>query len=208
MNVDAKRVKVCGITNENDAHLAVRCGAWALGFIFYKKSPRYISPSKAARIIWKLPPFVTPVGVFVNEEASVVRKISEQCGIKTVQFHGEETPSYCRRFRGYSLIKAFRLHPAFPFAQLKAYDVTAFLFDTYAPNIYGGTGKTFSWALLRKKRIPKPVILSGGLTPDNIQRAFRVLRPYAVDVCSGVEVSPGKKSKARLKKFFRNIAEV
>ena len=199
------RVKICGITNTEDAGLASSLGAWALGFVFYKKSPRYISPSKARKIIEVLPPFVVPVGVFVNESEKTVKAIADSCGIKTLQFHGDETPQYCQKFGGYKVIKAFRVKSGFSAGGLSRYKVSAYLFDTYQKSSFGGSGKTFSWNIIKGKKFTHPVILSGGLKPGNVAEAIRTVRPYAVDVSSGVEASPGKKSEKLLKEFFRKV---
>lgn len=196
------RIKICGITNEGDALKAVECGAWALGFIFYKESPRYISPSKARVIVEALPPFVTPVGVFVNHSKGAVREICRLTRIRTVQFHGDETPSYCKHFKDCKIIKAFRVDQNFDFKSIDQYMVDAYLFDTYHENSFGGTGKTFNWGLLNNKTFPKPFILSGGLNPNNIQEAIRQVHPFAVDVSSGVEESPGKKDYLKIKDFI------
>ena len=196
------RVKICGITNKEDALLASSFGAWALGFVFYKKSPRYISPSKAQKIIEALPPFVTPVGVFVNLKEGAVKSIIDFCGIKTLQFHGDETPQYCSRFRSHKVIKAFRVKEGFDISGLGQFKVSAYLFDTYQEDIYGGSGKTFSWDIIQDKKLQAPVILSGGLTPENVQEAAQTVHPYAVDVSSGVEASPEKKDYKKLQDFF------
>lgn len=202
------RVKICGITSADDAMLAASLGASALGFIFFKKSQRFVSPYKAKKIIGELPPFVTPVGVFVNQKEGAVRDIAEFCGLQSLQFHGEETPAYCRRFNRYKVIKAFRVKPDFDVAVVKEYRpvVSAFLFDTYREDTRGGSGKTFNWKLIAKaKDFGRPVILSGGLTADNALNAINEIFPYAIDLSSGVEESPGKKSRQALENFFAKI---
>ena len=199
------RIKICGITNQEDALKAAELGAWALGFIFYKKSPRYISPYKAKKIIEELPPFISPVGVFVNQSEGALKDIADFCGIRTIQLHGEETPLSCRRLRAYKIIKAFRINEGFDFNDLPKFSVAAFLFDTHQDNAYGGSGKVFNWELLKNLKTNKPVILSGGLNPDNIASALRAVHPYAVDVSSGVEKSPGKKDERLLQDFFSAI---
>ncbi len=198
------RVKICGITNEKDALLAASLGAWALGFIFYKKSPRYVTPDQAKKIIFHLPPFIVPVGVFVNEKGNIVDDIAELCGINTFQFHGNEPPDYCHRFSRFRIIKAFRVNEDFDFNQISKYRVSAYLFDTFQEGVYGGSGKTFNWEILKNKKIERPFILSGGLNPENVGEAA-LLSPYAVDVSSGVEASPGKKDPSLLKDFFNKI---
>ena len=199
------KVKVCGMTNLEDALLAVNLGAWALGFIFYKKSPRYISPSKVQKIIQLLPPFVTSVGVFVNQKEGAVKDIAKFCGLNTLQFHGDETPHYCQRFRDYKVIKAFRIKDGFDISGLGVFRVSAYLFDTYQENAYGGSGKTFNWDVIKDKKLNAPMILSGGLNPQNVRIAIETVKPYAVDVSSGVEKSPGKKDAALLREFFEKI---
>lgn len=200
------RVKVCGITNAADAKEAVRCGANALGFIFYKKSPRYISPIKAKKIVAGLPLFVIPVGVFVNEKPETIKKITRICGLCTIQLHGDESSAYCRKLiRYYQVIKAFRISDKLP--ALKNYPAHAFLFDTYRKESYGGSGKVFNWDLLANKKFSRPVILSGGLNPKNVRKAVARVKPFAVDVSSGVEVRPGKKSVKLLKEFFKEVTK-
>ena len=197
------KVKICGITECEDALGAVKLGAGALGFIF-APSPRQISPQKARRIIKAIPPFVKTVGVFVNEETATIREHISYCGLDLVQLHGEESPEFCRELMPYT-IKAFRvkddssLHPIADFHA----SVRALLLDTYAKDKAGGTGKTFDWQLAVKiKETGIPVILSGGLGPFNIEEAIRVVRPYAVDVNSGVEERPGKKSYSLMKELM------
>ena len=199
------RVKVCGITNTEDALKAVYYGASAIGFIFHKKSPRYISPSKARKIIEALPPFVVPVGVFVNQSEKAVREICRFTRIHTVQFHGDEKPVYCKRFVDYKIIKAFRVESFFPFEDLKKYKVDAFLFDTYQEGIEGGTGKVFNWKILVGQKFDKPIILSGGLSAENVQKALEMVSPQAIDVSSSLEKSPGIKSPRLIRNFFEVI---
>ena len=197
------RIKICGITNLNDAQVAVNAGASALGFIFHKKSPRYISPSKVRPIVEALPPFVTPVGVFVDTNEHAVRDICRLARISTVQFHGEESPGYCKRFKHFKIIKAFRVSEVFDFKTVLQYKVDAYLFDTFADDAAGGTGKAFNWDLLKNYTFDKPVILSGGLNPENVRQAIEALHPYAVDVSSGVEKSPGIKDYRLINTFCR-----
>ncbi len=198
------KVKICGITNKEDALKATELGAWALGFIFYKKSPRYVSPYKASKIIAELPPFVTPVGVFVNHNERAAKDMADFCGITTLQFHGDESPEYCSRFKNYRVIKAFRVKEGISLNTLDKFRVTAFLFDAFDDNAYGGTGKTFRWDILKSKRINKPFILSGGLNSQNIAEAIQTVNPYAVDVSSGVEAAAGKKNYKLLAEFLKN----
>ncbi len=199
------RIKVCGITNEKDALKAASLGAWAIGFIFYKKSPRFISPFKAKKIMDTLPPFVTPVGVFVDHNAGAMRDIIGHCGLRVVQLHGNEDHHYCNRLRRYNVkvIKAFRVGPDFSPSVLEPYKVDAFLFDTFDKDAYGGTGKTLDWKILAEiKSLNVPIILSGGLNSQNVIEPVNGLKPYAVDVNSGVEEAPGKKDHAKMKQFI------
>jgi len=199
------RIKVCGITNTEDALKVVYYGASAVGFIFHKKSPRYISPSKARKIIEALPPYVVPVGVFVNLSEKAVKDICRFTRIHTVQFHGDEKPVYCKRFEDFKIIKAFRVGTYFPFEELKKYKVDAFLFDTYQEGVEGGTGKPFNWDVLKGKKFDKPFILSGGLNAENIQQALSTLSPQCIDVSSSLEKSPGIKSPRLIRAFFETV---
>ena len=196
------RIKVCGITNNEDAQKAAYYGAWAIGFIFTKKSPRYVSPSRVRKIVESLPPFVTPVGVFIDQSERAVRDICKFARIQTVQFHGEESAVYCKRFWDFKVIKAFRIGEYFPIDIIKKYKVDAYLFDTYQEGKNGGTGKSFNWKILEGQKLDKPVILSGGLNSKNIQEANNIVKPYAADVSSGVEKSPGIKDHRLIRAFF------
>lgn len=198
------RVKICGITNLEDALFAVAQGADALGFVFYKGSPRYIEPEKAGGIIRALPPFVTTVGVFVDAPEVFVRDAVRLSGIRVLQFHGDETPEYCRSF-GIGYIKASRVRDAGSLAALEGYhDASAFLLDAYSEKGLGGTGETFDWdAAVTAKKFGR-VILAGGLTPDNVAAAVVKVKPYAVDVSSGVEASKDKKDHEAVKRFIAN----
>jgi len=206
------RVKICGITNEVDALKAARLGAWALGFIFYKKSPRFISPFKARKIIESLPPFVTPVGVFVNHPAGAVKDIINHCGLRAVQLHGDEDHHFCHRLKSYhvKVIKAFRVGEGFDPKIVEPFKVDAFLFDTFEPTNYGGSGKTFDWNILKqiKSSYDVPLILSGGLNAQNVIEPVNELRPYAVDANSGVEESPGKKDHKKMKDFIDIVSYI
>lgn len=202
------RAKICGITNSHDALLAANLGASALGFIFSKKSKREVGAFKAKKIISTLPPFVMPVGVFVDQKEGAIKQIAEFCSLTTLQFHGAETPAFCKRFSDYKIIKAFRIGENFNVDQLREYKsiVSAFLFDSYSEDSQGGSGKTFAWKLIKPaKDFGVPIILSGGLNPQNVRAAIEEVNPYAVDVASGVEESPGKKSDRLLKDFFNQL---
>ena len=201
------RTKICGITRGQDALKAVEYGAWALGFIFYKKSPRSIGAFKAKKILDQLPPFVTPVGVFVNAKEGAVRDVAEFCGLTTLQFHGEESPEFCKRFKKkYQVIKAIRVGDQVDVEALKRYAVDAFLFDTFVESAPGGTGQTFNWSVIKKvKSLQVPIILTGGLHYNNVVAAIYEVRPYAVDTCSGVEVSPGVKNDRSMREFLERV---
>ena len=197
------RVKICRTTNLDDALFAVSCGADALGFIFYPKAPSYIPPERAAAIVRGLPPFLTPVGVFVDEPPDRVAGVAGVAGLRAVQLHGDESPEYCRRFPGLSVIKAFRVGDGFDVNHLADYQVDAFLLDAYDPNFRGGTGKTFNWDVAVEAKRYGNIILSGGLNPDNVSDAVAKVQPYAVDVGSGVETAPGQKDSEMVAAFIR-----
>ena len=192
------KIKICGITNAADATTAVRAGADALGFIFYRGSPRYVEPVRVAEIVAGLPPLVVPVGVFVNAAVDEVGEICEATGIQAAQLHGDESPSYCSKLDR-PVIKAFRVRDESWKSDAAAYGVGAVLLDTFAENRYGGTGLTFDWRLVEDS--PHRVILSGGLNPQNVAEAVRRVRPYAVDTGSGVEREPGRKDHEKIRAF-------
>jgi phosphoribosylanthranilate isomerase len=200
------RVKICGITNREDALCAVEHGADALGFIFYPGSRRYIPPDWAERIVGDLPPFVTPVGVFVNETRDRIRATAEAVGIRAIQLHGDEPPEVCRDLPA-PVIRALRVGEGFEVAHLGAYPVGTFLLDTAREGIYGGTGETFDWEIAREAASFGYIILSGGLNPDNVTEAVRVARPYGVDCSSGVETEPGRKDHQKLIAFLGRARE-
>jgi phosphoribosylanthranilate isomerase len=196
------RVKICGITNLADAMTAVEAGADALGFVFYEKSPRFINPLAAAEIIAKLPPFVQPVGLFVNEEAEKINWTADYCGLDLVQLHGDETPEDCLEVNR-RVIKAFRMQSTVSIEPLRKYQVSGFLLDAWCPDCYGGTGKTFNWEMAAAASQYGRIILAGGLTPENVAEAIVAVRPYAVDVSSGVESAPGKKDREKVREFIK-----
>ena len=197
------RVKICGITNVEDALYAAETGADALGFVFYEGSPRYVYPRKAREIIQALPPFITTVGLFVNAPASEVRDAVFESGVKLLQFHGSEEPDYCRSF-GLEYIKAFRVKGRDSLSDIGDYAAAAYLLDSYSDKEFGGTGKTFDWdAAIYAKRFGR-VILAGGLRPGNVADAVARVNPYAVDVSSGVEAAKGIKDKGAVKQFITN----
>ena len=192
------------MTQLKDALFAVEQGVDAVGFIFYKKSPRAVTMKTVREIITKLPPLVDTVGVFVNESAERLNKIADYCGLDLVQLHGEESPAFCRKIHR-RVIKAFRVKDLQSIKQLEKFPVSGFLLDTFSDDLHGGTGKTFDWNLALPAKKMGPVILAGGLTPRNILQAVRQVRPYGVDVCSGVEKSPGIKDLEKVRAFLKNI---
>lgn len=196
------RVKICGITNLDDAMAAVDFGADALGFVFFKGSPRYISQESAGAIIRRLPSFITTVGVFVNESIDRIEDAIELTGIDVVQLHGDEPPEMCNLSR--RVIKAIRVKSLESLDPIKNYKdmVSAFLLDTFTPDTFGGTGQRFNWDIAADAKQFGRIILAGGLTPDNIANAIRQVRPYGVDVSSGVEEKKGKKDHTKLKLFI------
>jgi len=201
MNV---KVKICGITNVEDALAAIEADADALGFMFYEKSPRNVVAKTARDIIRVLPPFVAKVGVFVNASEETVRKIIAPCGIDTLQFHGDETPEFCRKFAPLKVYKAFRIQNLESLQPMPAYKADAWLLDSFATDKPGGTGAKFNWELaVEAKKLGRPVILAGGLTPENVAEAVQKVRPYAVDVSSGVESRPGKKDPMKMQAFVQ-----
>ena len=196
------RVKICGITSLEDALHACACGADALGFVFYAKSPRCIDPAAAATIIRQLPPFVTTAGLFVNADPEQVEEVADFCGLDVIQLHGDEGPDECD-FTPRRTIKALRLKDAASLAGHAAFQVSALLLDAWVKDVYGGTGHACNWELAAEVARQRPVILAGGLTPGNVAAAIDAVRPYAVDVSSGVEVAPGKKNPEKVAAFIR-----
>lgn len=209
--VQRVRVKMCGTTRLEDALAAVRCGVDALGFIFYPKSPRFITPENANSIINSLPPFIDRVGVFVNATHQEVI-LAAGCGLSYLQLHGDESADYCRALRemlpACGIIKAFRVSEASKPEDFSTYKdcVDAFLLDTYAKGIPGGTGMIFDWSVIDSLALQRPIILAGGLTPENVASAIAAVRPYAVDINSGVELQPGIKDHDRLASLMRIVA--
>jgi len=198
------KIKICGITNLDDALAAAEDGADALGFIFYKKSPRYVDPGKAAEIVRQLPPFITPVAVFVNEREEKIRDIQFTTGIKVLQFHGDERPEFCDRFAT-RVIKAFQVKDKESIKHMAHFHVGAFLLDSYKDGERGGTGTTFDWHLAVVAKTFGRVVLAGGLTPENVAEAVKLVQPYGVDVAGGVEREKGLKDHAKLKKFITEV---
>lgn len=202
------KVKICGITRLSDALTAAEAGADALGFMFYEGSKRHLTCAAATQIIHALPPFVAKVGVFVNASADTVRTTIAECGLDTLQFHGEETPEFCRQFAPFKVIKAFRIQNAESLKPLSDYAVDAWLLDSYVSGQLGGTGAKFNWELAAQaKELGRPVILAGGLTPENVADAVQQVWPFGVDVSSGVETAPGQKDAGLVRRFVDIIRD-
>jgi phosphoribosylanthranilate isomerase len=201
-------VKICGITNHDDAQAAVEAGADALGFVFYPPSPRHVSPEQAAQIIHRLPPFVTTVGLFVDVAFETVNDLAADCGLDRIQLHGNETPAFCCQVKQ-PVIKVFHMKNIESLRQLPSYRVSAYLLDAYVEGaLPGGTGTLFPWALAAQAKAYGPVILAGGLTPENVATAIAQTRPYGVDVSSGVESAPGIKDHRKIRAFVTRARAV
>ena len=198
-------VKICGITRVEDGLAAARLGAHAIGLVFYRSSPRYVEPAAAAEIVRALPPFVTAVGLFVDSPEDEVRAIAHDAGVQLLQFHGAETPEFCARV-GMPYMKAVRVRPGVDLLQYARlfHGAKALLLDAYLEGLHGGTGETFDWNLIPPS-LPLPVVLSGGLNAENVADAIRRVRPFAVDVSSGVEASKGIKDAARIAAFVSGV---
>lgn len=203
------KVKICGITNWVDARRAVAEGADLLGFNFCVGSPRYVAPAKAKRIVRRLPKKISVVGVFVNESEQNMLEIARVVGLDTLQLHGDETPAMVARLkRSFPVIKVIRVKESSASGQLQRYKAaTALLLDGFDAHRRGGTGKTFDWKIARRAKKHGRIFLAGGLTPENVGEAIRAARPYAVDVCSGVEARPGKKDPMRVRNLMRAAKE-
>lgn len=199
------KVKICGITTVEDAEVAAAAGADALGFVMYRNSPRFVEPTIVRSIIAVLPPFVLPIGVFVNEDAERVRTLMDDCGFALAQLHGDESAAYCRNL-GRPALKAFRLKDRDTFLGLAEFQeraqVRGLVIDAFSELAYGGTGRTVDWELAAEAARTAPILLAGGLTPSNVADAIRQVRPYGVDVSGGVEARPGKKDPAKVKAFI------
>lgn len=199
------RVKICGITRVQDGLDAVRLGAHAIGLVFYAPSPRAVTVDQARAIVDALPPFVTAVGLFVNADAAAVRATLAKVPLQLLQFHGDETPDYCAAF-GVPYLKAVRVRPGVDLLQYAQdfHGARGLLLDAYVEGVRGGTGATFDWALIPRS-LPLPVVLSGGLDADNVEAAVRAVRPWAVDVSSGVESAKGIKDAAKIEAFMNGV---
>jgi phosphoribosylanthranilate isomerase len=204
----AVKVKICGNTSYEDAALALDLGADAVGFVFYDKSTRHIAPATAREIAKKLPPFAVKVGVFVNEfDIEVVRSISQMCGLNVIQLHGGESPEYCARLSDWTVVKALRVNDSFDPSHVGHFtSISAVLLDAYDADTYGGTGRLFDWSkAVAAKQYARSIILAGGLNPENVALAIKMVKPYGVDVCSGVECKPGQKDKLLLRSFMNEV---
>ena len=194
-------VKICGITSVEDAQAVEQAGADAVGLMFYEDSPRHIALEQAKAIVDSLSNTIVRVGVFVNSEESFVRQAMEICTLNMLQFHGDETPEYCARFEVMTL-KAIRVSGEFSLKEMERYSSDGFLLDAFSENSLGGTGETFNWELAKRAtKSGRPIFLAGGLTSENVAEAVKAVRPFAVDVSSGVESEPGKKDAAKVRAF-------
>lgn len=202
-------VKICGITNLDDALAAVAAGADALGFNFYKPSPRYITPQHAREIIEQLPETLLTVGVFVNEEPAAVKAIAGEVGLRALQLHGDESSEYCRKLAEYYVIKTFAVSDSFDVQAAHEYKVEAIMLDTKHNSLRGGTGRVFDWSVAQQAALTIPkLFLAGGLSPENVQNAVETVRPFAVDACSALEDRPGKKNHERMRVFINTVRGV
>ena len=198
------RVKICGITSGEDAAAAAAAGADALGFIFVPGTPRHLSPDAAAAIIALLPPFVTPVGVFLDQPAEEILAVVSRCGLQAVQLHGDEPAALARRIP-VPVLKAVRVRDAASLEAVEGYPARAFLLDAYVEGQPGGTGVAFPWELAVGLARRVPILLAGGLSPGNVAEAVRRVRPYGVDVGSGVERAPGRKDPRKIEEFIAHV---
>ncbi len=202
------KIKICGITNQKDAEFAVQEGADALGFVFYAQSPRYVQPAVAQHIIASLPPFVVTVGVFVNHDLDMVKRVFDDCGLSLAQLHGDESPAFCESLQR-PVLRAIRLRDRSSYLALAEWKgrigVRGFIIDAFSPTAYGGTGHTTDWSLAGEVAKAVPMLLAGGLTPENVQEAICQVQPYGVDVSSGVEQSPGRKDPAKIRDFIQSV---
>jgi phosphoribosylanthranilate isomerase len=196
------RIKICGLTRPEDVRAAADAGADLVGFIFAPGSPRFLPPVVAREVAAATPPHVLRTGVFMNPTEAEVQDAIFNCGLNLLQFHGEEAPDFCTRF-GLMTVKAIRVRDAASLGEMQRYQTSAFLLDTYSAKGAGGTGETFNWELARTARNSgRPIFLAGGLTPENVGDAIRQVKPFGVDVSSGVELSPGRKDHAKIRAFI------
>lgn len=197
------KVKICGITNIEDALLCESLGTDALGFIFYKGSKRFVEPEEAEKIISKLSPFTVKAGVFVNSSSEEINKTATEVKLNVVQLHGDESPDIISKIK-FPVIKSFRINNGFDFSILKKFEKTSYLFDTYTEKEYGGTGKSFNWKIIPGE-LKSKIILSGGISISNIEEIYKNIKPSAVDLSSSLEVEPGKKDSKKVEEFFKKV---
>ncbi len=212
MKIPARtRIKMCGLTREKDVEAGVEAGLDALGFIFYRKSPRNVDPDFVRSVVAKMPPFTDCVGVFVNRRREEVEEIVEYCGLSHAQLHGSEDPKYCERIERFvspcRVVKAFRVSEESTREEFDPYAkvIHGYLLDTYVKGNAGGTGETFDWSIIKRLNLQRPMILAGGLDPGNIEEALKQVQPFGVDVNSGVEIEPGIKDHAKLFEFVSKV---
>ncbi len=202
------KVKICGITNLEDAAAAVKAGADALGFVFYRKSPRFVKPQTAAQIMRQLPARVKKIGVFVNARPATIKRYAAQCRFDIAQLHGNESPRHCSCCRPVRVIKAFRVRGAVDIGTVAKYKTFGYLFDAYVPGTPGGTGRVFDWSFMAgvsRLHVPGGIFLSGGLNSRNVGNAIRIARPQWVDASSSLESAPGRKDRRRMAAFIRIV---
>lgn len=198
------KIKICGITNLADAQTVIEAGADALGFIFFEKSPRYLSIEKAAEISRQLPALMR-VGIFVNAPAEFILRAISEVGLTMLQFHGDEPPEFCAQF-GLMNMKAFRIRDEQSLAAIPNYQTAAYLLDAFSATTLGGSGEKFNWDLaIEAQKFGKPIFLAGGLTPENVADAVKKVQPFGVDVSSGVESAPGKKDATKVRAFIEAV---
>ena len=202
------QIKICGITNVEDASFVAQCGADAIGFIFYPESPRYVAPERVKKIIENIPKEITKVGVFVNHDLVEAKQTIDFCGLDMVQLHGDEPPAYCSQFSRSQVIKALAPRTEDDLENLKAYPVKAVLVDAYDPRHYGGTGEQADWTLAAKVKATYPLILAGGLSMANIRQAIKHASPHAVDINSGTEIAPGQKDHQKVKAIIELVHQL
>lgn len=203
------RVKICGITNIEDALQSIDAGAHALGFNFYPQSPRYVEPSAARRIVEQLPASILCVGVFVNlPDAEQVKRVASEAAVQAVQLHGDESPEYCKKLKDLFVIKALRVNREFEPERAARYETEAVLLDGFSPVAFGGVGQGFDWSVaLRTRELVEKLFLAGGLNANNVAAAIQLVQPYAVDACSGLESIPGRKDMAKVRAFIVAVRE-
>ena len=205
------KAKICGITNLEDALNAADAGCDALGFVFYKRSQRYITPEKASKIMRHLAPDILKIGVFVDATEKTIRRIAKLCRLDMLQFHGNESPDFCARFGDFKIIKAFRVKKRIDVKDISKYKTFAYLFDTFVKSKIGGTGRRFEWELAKNMHlddIGRQIFLSGGLTEKNLKEAVEAVHPDWVDVSTSVEIKPGKKDNRKVRDFIRTLKEI